>query len=427
MKGPLSGYRIIDLSRALAGPYGTMLLAFLGAEVIKIEPPGGEGGRRYPAADHKGESFFFLAFNINKKGITLDLGTESGKEAFYDLVKVSDVVLDNFRPGVMERLGADYETLKKINPRIISCSVSGYGSTGPYSDRGSLDIVALASSGILSMTGEPGGRPIRPGVPMADLTAAMLNAFAVASALAYRERTGDGQEIDISLLDACVSLCAYELSYYFCSGDIPGPLGSGHLVLVPFGIYKCKEGYLALGPAWPRMTTVIGAEWMTDDPRFKDAEARIKHREEFNHALEEHLAKATASEWSDLFTLEDIPSAAVKNLAEVAADPQVSARNMILTLPHPLGGEIKLVGNPVKMSTIDESEYTAPPTEGQHNIEVLSGILGYSEEKIKKLRKEEEGHREELALHLAKGRVDAAAALLQQRQAESEKKGEPDE
>ena len=424
MKGPLSGYKVIDLSRAIAGPYGAMLLADLGAEVIKIESPVGDVSRMVAGPDHKGELFYYLAFNRNKKGITLDLATESGREALYDLVKISDVVWDNFRPRVMKRLGADYETLKKINPRIISCSISGYGTTGPYIERPSYDVTALALSGVISVTGEPGGRPGRPGPPIGDLAGGMFGALGVTSALAQRERTGEGQRIDTSLLDSCISLLAYELSYYFCSGIVPQPLGSGHLALLPYGVYKCKEGYVALGPVWPRLARVIGADWMVDDPRFKDGNERIRHREEFNRTIEEYLANAPASDWLELFNAEDIACAPVNDIAEAAADPQVLHRNMILTLPHHLGGEVKLAGNPVKMPIIDESEYTAPPTVGQHNIEVLSGILGYSEEKINKLREEEKEHREEMILRLRKTYGDPAARLLDEQAAREEKGGQ---
>ncbi len=427
MKGPLSGYRVIDLSRAIAGPYGAMLLADLGAEVIKIESPIGDPSRKVAGPEHGGELFYYMAFNRNKKGVTLDLGTESGKEAIYDLVKISDVVWDNFRPGVMKRLGFDYKTVKKITPGIISCSVSGYGATGPYATRPSYDITALALSGVMSITGEPGGRPVRPGPPIIDLAGGMFGALGVTSALTQRERTGEGQKIDVSLLDSSISLLAYELSYYFCSGIVPQPLGSGHLAILPYGVYECKDNsYIALGPVWPRLARVIGADWMIDDPRFKSGRERVKHREEFNHTIEEYLAKAPASDWLELFNAEDMACALINNLAEAAADPQVLHRNMILTLPHSLGGEIKLAGNPIKMPAIDESGHTAPPTMGQHNTEVLSGILGYSEEKIEKLKEEEEEHREEMERRVRKTADDPAARRLREQAVRAEE-GKQDE
>jgi len=268
--GPLAGIRVLDFSRAISGPYGSMILGDLGAEIIKIETPEGDFSRVSAGPTHKGENFYYLAFNRNKKDIVLDLLTESGKKAFYDLVKVSDIVWNNFRAGSMERLGADYETLRKINPRIIYCSITGYGPSGPAKDRPAFDISILAASGILSVTGEPDGRPVRPGIPIADESGGLFAIIGVLAALAERQRTGKGQRIDISLMDACVSLLCYPLSYYFTTGIIPKPLGnSSHLILVPYGVYKTKKGYIALGVCWPRITRVIGADCLADDPRFK--------------------------------------------------------------------------------------------------------------------------------------------------------------
>lgn len=421
MSGPLAGYRILDLSRAIAGPYGAMVLGDLGAEVIKIEPPGGEISRIFPGPNHQGESFYYMAFNRNKKAVTLDLGTDTGREAFYDLVKISDVVWDNFRPGVMERLGADYETIKKINPKIISCSISGYGATGPYVDRPSVDIVVQGIAGTISTTGEPGGRPLKPGFPAADILGGLFGALSVAAALANRERTGEGKKIDVELLGSMMSAMAYEFSYYLCSGIVPGPMGSGHLALLPYGVYKCKDGYVAIGPSWPRLAKVIGADWMIDDPRFVKGEERLKHRKEFNEAIEEHLAKANAEDWLELFYVEDIIAGPINTIDKTVADPQVKARNMILHLPHPLGGEVRLVGNPIKMPGIEEEQYTAPPTLGQHNDEILKGLLKYSEEKIARLREEEKQHALELLARLERTSMDAATRILE-KEAEREKK-----
>lgn len=402
MGGPLSGYRVTDLSRAIAGPYGSMLLGDLGAEIIKIEAPVGVTHARPPGPNHKGESFHYLAFNRNKKSLTLDLGTPSGKEVFYDLVRISDVVWDNFRPGVLERLGADYETIKKVNPRIISCSISGYGSTGPYVDRPALDVVAQGIAGTLSTTGEPGGRPTRPGFPAADVLGGLFAALSAVSALADRERTGEGQRIDVALLDSMISVMAYDICYHFLSGIVPGQTGSGHRGLLPYGVYKCKEGYVVIAGSWPKVARLIGADSMIDDPRFKEIEDRLKNREEFVQLLEEYLAKETADYWAELFHKEQIIGGPVNTLDKTVADPQVQARNMILTLPHFLGGEVKLAGNPAKMAGIEDDKYTAPPVIGQHNDEILKGLLKYSDEKIRKIREEEQKHSEELMPHLQK-------------------------
>lgn len=414
MAGPLNGYRILDLSRAIAGPYGAMILGDLGAEVIKIEPPDGELSRLFPGPSHEGESFYYMAFNRNKKAITLDLGTNAGREAFYELVKISDVVWDNFRPGVMERLGADYQTINKINPRIISCSISGYGTTGPYVHRPSLDVVIQGIAGTLSTTGKPGRRPLKPGFPAADILGGLFGVIAVISALTQRERTGEGKRIDVEMLGSMMSAMAYEFSYYLCSGVVPGAMGSGHLSLIPYGIYKCKEGFVTLGPTWPRLAKVIGADWMIDDPRFAEHEERLKHRQEFNQAIEEHLAKAPAEDWLELFYVEDIIAGPINTIDKTVVDPQVKARNMILNLPHPQGGEVRLVGNPIKMEGINENEYSTPPTLGQHNDEILKGLLNYSDEKLAKLRDEEKNHAQELRARLERTSMEAALRILEQ-------------
>lgn len=402
MNGLLSGVRILAVEQAIAGPYGTMVLADLGAEVIKIEPPEGEAARRLAGPGHRGELFYYLAFNRNKKSVVLDLATASGKKAFYGLVEKCDAVWDNFRPGVMERLGADYETLKKINPKLICCSLSGYGSTGPYIHRPSFDVIVQAISGILSVTGEPGRPPVRPGPPLADMVAGLFAAVGVVSALVRRAETGEGQRLEVSLLDSCVSLLAYHLSFYFCAGIVPGPQGSGHLGLAPYGAFKAKDGYMALGVSWPRVARVIGAEWLSDDPRFSTLEARVKNQNELKAIMEDRLSKASVEQWLALFEAEDMPAGPVQTVDEAARDPQVQHRNMVLSLAHPHGGEVKLAGNPVKAEAIDESRYTAPPTLGQHTDEVLSKLLGYSAEDIARLKREQEEHAAELARHLHK-------------------------
>lgn len=406
-KGPLSGVRIIDLSQAIAGPYGTMILGDLGAEIIKIETYEGDMSRRVAGPNHQGESYHHLAFNRNKKSIILDLRTKAGKEAFYDLVKVSDVVWDNFRAGAPERLGIDFDSLKKINPRIICCSITGFGPSGPLRDRPSFDITGLALSGILSITGEPGRPPVRPGPPIGDQVPALFGAIGVIAALYHRERTGKGQKIDVSMLDACVSLMAYYISYYLCGGPVPAPQGSGHLAVVPYGVFNTKKGYLALGVGWPRIARIIGADWMIDDPRLQTQEGRVQNRELIDQTIQKHLLQAETPDWLELLKVGDIPAARVNDVAQVVTEPQVLHNKMILTLKHPLGGEVRGVGNPVKMpGLIDEESYeetySAAPTLGQHQQEVVQEILGYSQERIDRLMAEEKAHREELTASLHK-------------------------
>jgi len=271
MRGPLSGIRVLDISRAIAGPYGAMILGDLGAEVIHVEPPDGEISRFRAGPNYKGESFHYLSWNRNKKNMVLDFSTKLGKEAFFDLVKISDIVWNNFRPGSMERLGADYETLKKVNPRIIYVSITGYGPSGPFKGRPAFDVAILGHTGVLSVTGEPEGVPVRPGPPLADMGGGIFAAIGTLSALYDRERTGKGRKIDVAMQDACISLLSYHFCEYFCTGVIPKPLShSGHAFSVPYGVYKTKKGFIAIGPSWPRIARAIGADWLIDDPRFKD-------------------------------------------------------------------------------------------------------------------------------------------------------------
>jgi CoA:oxalate CoA-transferase len=403
MKGPLFGVRVLDISRAVTGPYGAMILADLGAEVIHIESPEGDISRFRAGPNYKGESFHYLSWNRNKKNMVLDFTTNLGKEAFFDLVKISDIVWNNFRPGSMERAGLDYGTLKEKNPRIIYVSITGYGPTGPFKGRPAFDVAILGHSGVLSVTGEPGKTPVRPGPPIADMGGGIFAVIGALSALFNREQTGEGRKIDISMQDVCIALLSYQFCQYFITGIVPKQLDhSGHAFSVPYGVYKTKKGYIAIGPSWPRIAKVIGADWMIDDPRFKDWTGRDEHREELNAIIEEYLSRAEAEDWIELFEAEDIPAGKIKDIDEVAVDPQVLHQKMILTLSHPLGGEIRLAGNPIKMEGISEEEYTAPPTLDQHGHEILSGLLGYSEEKIKKLKQEEEEHTQERLSHVRK-------------------------
>jgi len=403
MNGPLAGIRVLALSHFIAGPFGSMLLGDMGAEIIKIEPPEPTANRTLAGPGHKGESFYHLAFNRSKKSVTIDLRTRTGYRAFLDLVRIADVVWTNFRPGAVENIRADYDTVKEINPEIIYGQVSGYGLSGPYRDRPSFDIGGLAMSGVMSLTGEPGGPPLKPGAPIGDIMCGTLGALGVVAALHQRERTGKGQLVDISLLDSCMSTLLYEYSHYFSSGIVPGPTGSGHLSLIPYNAYQTATGWIVIGPSWPRLARVLDMEWMIDDPRFTTQAARLEHREEFEQLVRNKLKELPAEDWLELMYLEDIPAVPVNTLDEVVADPQVQHRNMVLEMEHPLGGAMKMVGNPLKMpGCIDDTVYPAPPVLGQHNDEILGKLLGYSRRKIDRLLAEGRANIAVLSEHLHK-------------------------
>ncbi|MFC1532165.1 CaiB/BaiF CoA transferase family protein [Thermodesulfobacteriota bacterium] len=283
MSGPLAGIRVLAMEQVLAGPYGSMILGDLGAEVIKIEPPTGEGIRvSNPPPSHKGEPAYFLAFNRNKKSIVLDLRTGTGLEAFYDLVKISDVVWDNNRQGVMKRLKADYDTIKSINPKIISCSITGYGPSGPYAAGPSYDIIAQGMAGLLLQTGEEGGPPIKPAPALGDISAALFGAIGVISALVHRQSTGKGQKVETNLLNGAMALLSMHYAIYFMDGVVPPPVGAGHLQSAPFGTYKTKDGWITIGASWPRVARTLGIEWTIDDPRFANIVERLKNRKELD-------------------------------------------------------------------------------------------------------------------------------------------------
>jgi crotonobetainyl-CoA:carnitine CoA-transferase CaiB-like acyl-CoA transferase len=384
----LSNVRILDLSRMLAGPYGSMLLGDLGAEVIKIEEPAGDFTRT-PAQYHMGGiGAYFLAINRNKKSMVIDLTTPQGKEVFHDLVKISDVVFDNLRPTVLKKVGADYETLRRINPRIISCSVSGFGQDGPDRDLPAYDLTIQARGGAMSITGEKDGPPVRMGLPMGDLAGGMFAAFAIAAALFERERTGQGRQLDISLLDCQASLLTYMATYHTIGGLIPKPQGSSHEILTPYQAFKAKDLHLVVAcpteKFWQSLCRALGREDLTSHPHFKDAFQRIVHRQELYQVLGEIFLTKTADEWMEMLRREDVPSAPVNTLDRVMADPQLLHRNMVVEVDHPAGGKFKCVGNPVKASGGDEV-FHHPPALGEHTEEILRGLLDYSSQKIQDL------------------------------------------
>ncbi|MBW1709572.1 MAG: CoA transferase [Deltaproteobacteria bacterium] len=388
MKGLLSDVRILDLTRMLAGPYGTMILADMGAEMIKVEDHRGDYTRRGVQTSLGGMGAYFLAVNRNKKSVVLDLKVPKGREIFYEMVKVSDVVVDNMRPQALSRLKCDYETLKEVNPRIISCSLSGFGHTGPYKDRPSFDLTVQALSGGMSVTGEVGGPPVRMGIPIGDLAGGLFSALSIVSALHFREKTGKGQKLDISLLDCQISMTSYLAAYYLIGGLLSGPQGSRHGTLVPYEAFKTKDIWIVVAcvtePFWEGLCVALELEELVLDDRFNNALKRLENHDELIPILQEVFFKKTAAEWLDRLEEADVPCAPVNSLDRALTDPQVLSRNMVPELSHPHLGKFKLAGNPVKASETEEV-FIPPPQLGENTEEVFKQILGYSEDKIKEL------------------------------------------
>lgn len=401
--GPLHGIRILDLTQAHAGPFGTMLLGDLGAEIIRIEPPTGDMTRM-------GETkmnmllYYPMALGRNKKSIVLDMSSEVGKQAFYDLVKVSDVVISNYRPGVSERLGVDYETLKKINPKIIRTNISGYGETGPYALFPSYDIIACGQSGLLSLSGEPGRSPVIPGgIALADMLGGTMAAFSTLAALFKRSRDGMGMPVQTSLLDCLLTFQQVMFQMYFSLNKIPGLQGNRHPIMAPYGIYPTKDGFITFGPSdSDKIIKLIGLEHILNDERFKNTMARIMNRTEFERIFEEALLQKTTQEWLVLLRDQnDIACGAVLDYPQVVEDPQVKHNQMIMEME--LNGEkYKTIGPLFKMPGVLEGIPEPPADLGQHTDSVLKELLGYSENQVEAIKAQNEASLPELKKRLKK-------------------------
>jgi crotonobetainyl-CoA:carnitine CoA-transferase CaiB-like acyl-CoA transferase len=391
MLGLLSGARILDLSHMLAGPFGTMMMGDLGAEVIKIEPREGDPMRQMGPHSFATESAYYLSTNRSKKSVTLNLQTERGRAIFYDLVKVSDVVYDNFRPGITQRMQIDYAALKRINPRIIVCSISGFGQTGPYRDRPAFDIAIQGLSGAMSITGTK-EMPARMGIAMGDLAGGMYAAFAVSAALFHREKTGEGCYIDLALLDSLVALLTYVAQYYFYDGIVPGPQGTEHMFVVPYQRFQTQDGFLVVAAFtekfWQGLCRALDLPHLIDDPRFAKNDDRRVHKAELVPILSAAFLTRTTDEWKTRLDAESVPWGPINKLDRVFADSQILARQMKIELDHPTIGKLPMVGNPVKVEGVDE-KLAPPPLRGQHTVQVLSELLGYSPEQIAALEKEQ--------------------------------------
>ena len=416
IEGALSGIRILDFSRAVAGPYGSLLLADLGAEVIKVEQvpseinakadamdadwatlfgyPVSEEGRNTPDGRRRWSqsASHFQSLNRNKKRLSLNLKTEKGREVLYGLVRKSDVVYDNFRPAIPKSLGIDFDTLRQVNSKIVSCSVSGFGETGAWRDAPAYDVVLQALGGEMSMTGMPDSPPCRSGLAIADLNGGMFGALGILSALRARDRTGEGQRVDVSMLDVQISLLNYRVGQYSATGAIPGPVGSGHSGFgqIPYGAYECKDDtYIVVAAGSPRhwssFIRALGLPELENDPRFNTNSKRQQNVETITGLIEGMFLTKTAQEWERIFFDAGVPVGMVNNVAEAISHPQVISRNMAVSIEQPTGEKWKFVGNPIKIRGNQET-FKAAPGLGEDTAEILSSILGYSQEYIGELR-----------------------------------------
>jgi crotonobetainyl-CoA:carnitine CoA-transferase CaiB-like acyl-CoA transferase len=388
LPGPLEGIRVLDVSRVLTGPFCSMILGDLGAEVIKIEIPGeGDDTRHWGPPFIAGESAYFLSINRNKKSLTLNLKTEQGKSIFYELVAKCDVLVENFRPGVTEKLGIDYSTLAKRNPRLIYCSITSYGQSGEYKERLAYDIVVQGMGGLMGITGEPDRPPVRIGVALSDIGAGMYAVIAILGATIARQSTGKGQSLDISLLDSTISWMTYMAAHYFATGRNPEKMGSAHPSIVPYQCFKTGDGEfitVAIGndKLFHDFCKAIGKEKMADDAKFATNPNRVTHRNELIPILERRFQEKTRREWLEILTDAKLPAGPVYSMKEIFLDPQVLHRQMVVKVRHPKAGDVSQIGIPMKFSETMPEIRSAPPILGEHTAEILSKLLGYDEQDI---------------------------------------------
>ena len=388
--GPLEGLKVIDLSHIMAGPTCSMLLADMGADVIKVEKiPGGDDARRMVPPNVGEESAAFLSMNRNKRGIALNLKSEEGRGVLTRLLQKADVLIENYRRGTMEKMGFGYETLHEMNPRLIYCSISGFGRTGPYADRGGFDLVAQGMSGLMSITGERvGGPPMKAGAPVTDITAGILASVGILAALHARESTGQGQMVDTSLFEAGITHTYWHSAICFATGQAPGPMGSAHPLNAPYQAFPASDGWITVGAAnqenWLRLLEALDARELRDDPRFVNNAARMRNLSTLTETLSPLFQRRTKAQW--LARLEEcgVPAGPVLDIAQMHADPQAQAREMIVETTHPTAGKVKAIGLPIKFSETPGGVRQAAPIFGQHTREVLREA-GYSGAEIDNL------------------------------------------
>ena len=386
--GPLGGLRVLDLTRVLAGPYATQSLGDLGAEVLKIEPPGGDDTRHFPPFVGS-ESHYFLALNRNKKSVVIDLKQEEGRVLLLRLAEQSDVLVENYRPGVMDKLGLGWETVSAVNPRLIYCSISGFGQTGPLRDKPSFDIVTQALSGVLSVNGEAGRPPVKLGLPIGDMVGGIYGPISILSALYERAATGRGRQIDISLHDGLIGMLGYLAQLSFLTGEDPRPVGSMHPTIVPYGSFPASDGQLIVAVLtegfWDKLCRALERPELAADPRFATLQARRDHRVELEALIADVMRTRTVAEWQRRLEAHDVPYAPILGVGSALSHPHAVAREMVVTAEHADVGEIRMTGRPVKFPGAPQEALAAPPALGQHTGAVLRDRLGCSEAELRDL------------------------------------------
>jgi crotonobetainyl-CoA:carnitine CoA-transferase CaiB-like acyl-CoA transferase len=380
----LEGVRVLDVTQVMAGPFCAMQLCDMGADVIKVEPPGGDSTRRMHGA-FGSDSPSFNAVNRGKRGIVLNLKTPFGQHAFRRLARTADVVVENYRPGVMAAFGLDYARLAQECPRLVYASISGYGQTGPSASKGGFDLVAQGVCGIMSITGEPGGAPVKVGIPVTDLGAALFALSAILAALHYRVRTGRGQYIDTSLIEAGVALSVWEATEYFSGGGVPQPMGSAHRMSAPYQAIRCADGYITLAAAndrlFARLCELLGHDEWAQDPDYADDTRRVRNRAALARLIESETVRHPCRHWMEVFEAHDVPCGPINEYSQVFADPQIRARKMVVETDHPTLGLLQTLGSPVKMSETPPLVGRRAPLLGEHTREVLREV-GYDDDEI---------------------------------------------
>ncbi len=392
MAGPLKGIRVLDLTRILAGPYAAMILRDLGAEVIKIEQPVVGDEARGIGPFKNDFSLYFMSINRGKKSLTLNLKSQSGKAIFVDLVKQSDILVENFRPGAMKRLGLDYETLKKHHPSLLYAACSGFGQTGPYAGRGAYDMIIQGMGGIISITGEPDRPPVRVGTSISDLTAALFTAIGILSALRHRDQTGEGQLIDVGMLDCQVAILENALVRYLSTGEVPQPLGRRHPTITPFEAFESADGYVVIAMGnnvlWKKFCDHVNQPELVDDERFCTNALRTEHHDELFPILAEIMRQRSTDQWVTALEEIGVPCGPVNTVDKVATDPQVLAREMIVEVEHEVTGTVAIPGIPIKLSETPGRVDAPAPNLGEHTEEILTGLLGLGSDEVDRLKQQ---------------------------------------